>query len=230
MTLAEKLIEIRKEVDYLQKDTKGFNCKYVKGSSILYKIKGKMNEHKVLLIPSCRNPKYEYLNEVKETINTGGARVIETKLKKVLVQTDMSFTWVNAENKDDSMEVSWAGFGMQDDPSRAFGSMLTYSERYFLLKFFNIATDEDDPDKWEKDNKADKKGKEPKQTDTDKIIENLGILMDKAKRKDNKQFFQEKVNEALERSHLYNTVADITNTDDLKAIHKYLQDKVREEK
>ena len=39
--------------------------------------------------------------------------------------------------------------GIQDDSSKALGSALTYSERYFLLKFFNIPTDDDDPDKFE---------------------------------------------------------------------------------
>lgn len=36
--------------------------------------------------------------------------------------------------------------GNQSDSSMAFGSALTYSERYFLLKYFHCATTEDDPD------------------------------------------------------------------------------------
>ena len=58
----------------------------------------------------------------------------------------MLYVWVNAEKPDDRIEVPWQLFGQQDDPSKAFGSALTYSERYFLLKFFSIATDDDDPD------------------------------------------------------------------------------------
>ncbi|MGY2126768.1 ERF family protein, partial [Nocardia gipuzkoensis] len=36
--------------------------------------------------------------------------------------------------------------GQQDDVSKAHGTALTYTERYFLMKFFNIPTDEDDAD------------------------------------------------------------------------------------
>ena len=36
--------------------------------------------------------------------------------------------------------------GQQADGSQALGSGLTYANRYFLLKYFNVATSEDDPD------------------------------------------------------------------------------------
>lgn len=38
--------------------------------------------------------------------------------------------------------------GQQGDASQAFGSGLTYANRYFMLKFFQIATPDDDPDNW----------------------------------------------------------------------------------
>ena len=38
--------------------------------------------------------------------------------------------------------------GQQSDASQSFGSGLTYSSRYFLLKYFNVSTPNDDPDKW----------------------------------------------------------------------------------
>ena len=62
--------------------------------------------------------------------------------------------WVNAETPDDRIECDWFMVGRQKDPSQGFGSGLTYSERYFMLKFFNIPTDDDDPDK-KKKNKGD---------------------------------------------------------------------------
>ena len=44
--------------------------------------------------------------------------------------------------------------GQQSDASQAFGSGLTYSSRYFLLKYFNIATSDADPDAFRKKQKA----------------------------------------------------------------------------
>ena len=44
----------------------------------------------------------------------------------------------------------------QNDISKAFGSALTYSERYLLLKSLGAPTDEDDPDKTTEDKKGSK--------------------------------------------------------------------------
>ena len=40
--------------------------------------------------------------------------------------------------------------------SKAHGTALTYAERYFLMKFFNIPTDEDDADAKQKQEKYNK--------------------------------------------------------------------------
>ena len=53
------------------------------------------------------------------------------------------------------MEVPFFA-GQQDDVSKAHGTALTYAERYFLMKFFNIPTDEDDADAKQKQEKYNK--------------------------------------------------------------------------
>lgn len=128
MNLHEKLVEIRKEIPYLKKDTEGHNYNYVSGSSLISAIRGKMDELGVLLIPQVANTE----------------KIVQDK--KAIVSFDMNMVWINAEKPEEKIEVSFAGFGCQSDISKAFGSALTYSERYFLLKFFNVATDNDDPD------------------------------------------------------------------------------------
>ena len=136
MNLYQKLIEVRKTVPYLQKSTKSFNYCYVSGTDVLGSLKEKMDSLGLLLIPSV----------TKSTMTT--MEVTEkgqTKVKPT-VHADMIMIWINADNPEERLEVPFACFGMQDDISKAFGSALTYSERYFLLKFFNIATDKDDPD------------------------------------------------------------------------------------
>lgn len=66
----------------------------------------------------------------------------------------MTFTWVNNDNPDERIIIPWFIIGQQADSSQAFGSALTYSMRYFLLKYFNIATPEDDVDNWRSKQRA----------------------------------------------------------------------------
>ena len=56
----------------------------------------------------------------------------------------MRFTWIDCETgeKDENL----FGANGQNDWEKGLGSALTYAERYFLLKFFHIATDADDID------------------------------------------------------------------------------------
>lgn len=56
----------------------------------------------------------------------------------------MRFTWVDVETgeKDENL----FGANGQNDWDKGVGSALTYGERYFLLKYFHISTDEDDID------------------------------------------------------------------------------------
>src|SRR5690625_5193343 len=63
-----------------------------------------------------------------------------------VISGDMQYVWQNAESPEEKIVIDWKVYGQQDDISKAFGSGLTYSERYFLLKFFNAPTDDDDPD------------------------------------------------------------------------------------
>ena len=144
LNLCQKLIEIRKCIPYLKKDTKGYNYTYVSGSSILSQIQDKMNELGILLVPSVTG-KNLHIDHYESTNSKG---VTSTKEVRI-VEAHMIMAWVDAESGD-RMEVPWLLFGEQDEASKAFGSGLTYSERYFLLKFFNVPTDDDDPDSRQK--------------------------------------------------------------------------------
>lgn len=137
MNLHQKLVEIRKSIDVFKKDSTGYGYRYVSGTQILSKIKDKMDELQVLLIPQVMNQSHTTFN-YKDKKGNGKIDFIVT--------ADMKYIWVNAENPDEQIEIHWQTMGQQDDISKAFGSGLTYSERYFLLKFFGVPTDDDDPD------------------------------------------------------------------------------------
>lgn len=63
---------------------------------------------------------------------------------EILSKLDMKFTWVDCETGE--KDENYFGANGQNDFEKGFGSALTYGERYFLLKYFHIATDEDDID------------------------------------------------------------------------------------
>lgn len=137
MNLYQKIIEVRKVADGFTKDTKGYGYDYVSGNQILNKIKDKMNEVGLILQPSAQVGEHQLFCYT----NSKGQDKVD-----IQVWGNMSYTWINAENPEEREVVSWAYYGQQDDISKSFGSALTYSERYFLLKYFGLPTDEDDPD------------------------------------------------------------------------------------
>ena len=56
----------------------------------------------------------------------------------------MRFTWIDCDTGE--RDENLFGANGQNDWEKGLGSALTYAERYFLLKFFHISTDEDDID------------------------------------------------------------------------------------
>jgi hypothetical protein len=142
MNLHQKIVEVRKSIDGFTKDSKSFNYSYVSGTQVLSKIQEKMNELGILLVPKITDQSFQTYDYQVYNKNT------KTMVDKTdfIVHGNMSYTWINAEEPSDILEIPFYYTGQQDDISKAFGSGLTYTERYFLLKFFNLPTDDADPD------------------------------------------------------------------------------------
>lgn len=145
MNLGEKLIEIRKVVPYLKKENVGTQYKYVGSSQVLASIKSKMDELNVLLIPEIRDAKVSEKPEEK-TDDKGNKKMVVTYFTELF----MTMTWMDASNPEDKISVPWYGQGVDIAGEKGVGKALTYAEKYFMLKFFNIPTDEDDPDAFQK--------------------------------------------------------------------------------
>ncbi|WMJ81942.1 ERF family protein [Clostridium sp. MB40-C1] len=143
--LYQKLVEIRKEVINFSKDTESYGYKYVSGSQAIAKIREKMDSLQVLLVPKME----EIINDTFTYTNSKGKEVTDH-----IVKGNMAYIWINADNPEEQLEVPWKLYGAQDDISKAYGSGLTYSERYFILKFFQAPTDELDPDKKDTSNRG----------------------------------------------------------------------------
>ena len=134
LNLYQKLLIIQKHVMGLSKDKKSFSYGYVTGGKVLEHIKPLMNEHGLLL-------KQEVLSFVNTRMDYNAKSGAKTE---ILSKVDMKFTWVDSETGE--KDENFFGANGQNDFEKGFGSALTYGERYFLLKYFHIATDEDDID------------------------------------------------------------------------------------
>lgn len=142
LNLFQKIVEVRKSIEVFTKDSKSYGYSYVSGSQVLGAIKKKMDELNLVLYP-----------EMEEVVDTTYDYTVWDKISKsnkektdFVIKGNMNYIWINADKPDETLRVPWKIYGQQDDISKAFGSSLTYSERYFLLKFFGAPTDEDDPD------------------------------------------------------------------------------------
>lgn len=138
LNLFQKLVEIRKNIPALRKDAKGYNYDYVTGSQVLLGIQQAMNALGVLLFP----------NVTAHEVAHGEVQTNKGKKVQYTVHGEMTYTWINSDNPQEMLEVPFMFAGSNDDISKAMGSALTYAERYFLIKFFNLPTDVDDPDRY----------------------------------------------------------------------------------
>jgi len=144
MNVYQKLIEVKKDAQGFFKDADTSSAsnkrgyKYVTGSQVLSKITERMNEVGLLLIPKLGGePK---ISTFQTTSSAGYVK------DQYFYENTMTYYWINADEPTDCIEIPWSLMGIQDDPSKAFGSALTYSERYVLLKSLGLPTDEDNPE------------------------------------------------------------------------------------
>lgn len=149
--LDEKLMELKKIVSIMQKDSEGHGYNYVSEESILLAINNKMIELGLKL-----TPKFKEGTLYSEVVNYQNAK--GQPKTDVLVRSEMQFVWKDIESKEEEV-IDWALLGQQADGSQALGSGLTYANRYFLLKYFNVATSNDDPDKIRSEIAADEERK-----------------------------------------------------------------------
>ncbi len=196
MNLYQKIIEVRKIAGGFAKDKKSFGYEYVSGNQILNKIKDKMNEVGLILQPSTLAGEHQLFCYT----NAKGQEKID-----IQVWGEMAYTWINADEPTEREVITWAYYGQQDDISKAFGSALTYSERYFLLKYFGLPTDDDDPDA--KDTGGKKPTPPKKGTLSDAQVKRLYAIATKA------GITKEKVSEQIKKKFNKDSVSNLTKTE-----------------
>lgn len=169
-----KVAKIARGCGVMQKNGKGFNYKYTTEDEVLAAVTGLMKKYNVSLVLSI-TPNTLQIQPVHTTKYDKKADR-EVPVNEAIVSAEAVFTWVNLDNTDDKLEVPWVICGSQEDVSQAFGGALTYANRYFLLKSLQMATVEDDPDKYRT------KQKQSQLNDVDEeLIEKRELVLNLAK-------------------------------------------------
>ena len=141
LNLYQKLMEIKKAFpSYIKKTAEGYGFKYCKESILNAIINPVMEEHGILLyqeVISLEDCKITRVAKDKSTQELTGSRM------------HLQYTWVNIENPSETLKCSQWIQDYESDAQKC-GGLLTYGVRYFLLKFFNIATDDIDIDTFDR--------------------------------------------------------------------------------
>ena len=134
MNLHEKLMAIQKDVDTIIKDGKNQSDKYdfASNENVLDRFRPLLNQHNLLLIPRMESAA---LHEGQT--RSGTARYL----------TEIYFTmiWHDVESGEE-LPVPWYAQGVDLAGEKGVGKAATYAEKTFLLKFFHVPTNKDDPD------------------------------------------------------------------------------------
>lgn len=133
-TLFTRLLQIQTMVDKFTKSGRGNNYNYTEGNEVLSEIRPLMNDLGLILkqeVTKVTNTRMDYSTR-------NGTR------SEMFTEVEMLFTWIDCYTGERE-ECRFFANGM-NDWDKGLGSALTYGERYFLLKFFHVPTDKDDPD------------------------------------------------------------------------------------
>lgn len=135
MNIHEKIAKIRESMSALSKNRRGHVGNYVTEESATAKLQAALSAYKINVYPSIIPSSFIYEPFTNEKGKT-----------EFIVRGNMEFTFVDIEKPEDKVVVPWSFIGQQSKADYAFGSGLTYSNRYFLLKFFEVSTSDDDPE------------------------------------------------------------------------------------
>jgi hypothetical protein len=144
LSVLEKIALLRPLVETAERDKQGHNYRYVTDTEILLRISDKMNEIGLMLIPKLISESVVVTPlTLRQTKTTSNGVPYEKIDNTYIVTSQITYIWQNIQNRADTLEIPWTVVGQMENASQALGSGLSYSMRYFLLKFFNIATPED---------------------------------------------------------------------------------------
>jgi len=171
--LFEKLLEVKKKVPYLQMDKDSYQYSYATPSLVLGTFNPLLNEAGILLKTEVLGMKSERVlikskhdkekfKSFKPQVKDNKGNTVDSGQKEekffidvyeTLYSLEMRFTWVDTATGETDENLFFSS-GLNGD-EKGVGSALTYAERYFFLKYFNVPTDKDDPDSFQEKHLSD---------------------------------------------------------------------------
>lgn len=136
LNLYQRINEIRKKVDYIQKDkavsTGGGSYKAVTHDAVTGILRQQLNEYGVICVPN--------LVTSKANDRVGDA-------KQFRYDATYSFDFVNCDKPEEKLTIIIEAHAM-DNADKAPGKALSYAKKYAVLKLFEIETGEDEESRY----------------------------------------------------------------------------------
>ena len=144
MNLYEKIVEVMRDIAYLQKDDKvgdGSNSyKAISIEKVTTTTRESLIKNKLVIVPIKQERKESFMEYEKENSYKG---TVEKK-QRLMSEVDVTYRIINAEKPDEYIDVVSAGCGV-DTQDKGIGKAMTYAYKNRLLRSFAIPTG-DDPD------------------------------------------------------------------------------------
>ena len=142
MNLLQRINEVRKAIDYIQKDKEvstgqGRGYKAVTHDTVTALVRNHMVEHGIVMWPflvDSQSMPYE--------VNADMVRA-----KQFRYEATYDFTFANIEDPKDCIVIRIQGHAM-DNADKAPGKALSYASKYAMLKLFNLETGEDEESRY----------------------------------------------------------------------------------
>jgi hypothetical protein len=172
LNVYQRLANVRKRADFIQKadlrsedslkeNKKGQGYKAVSSALVLMKVNESINNNGLILVTDLVSK----IVTVEDYINSYGKNA-----RNYITEIQTTMKWINIDDPKDTLIVNWGCNASNSSLSQSVGSAFTYNEKYFIMKFFNIATDELDPDVI-KNNLSSKQEKEQERISTQDLAE-----------------------------------------------------------
>ena len=152
MNLWQKLAKVRDIADVVAKNKSGYGYRYVSEDEVLAKVKAGLSKYHLSIYPMLDQEHFsvERRDFFKKKYDKANNAWIDDPQSEYCVRGRINFMIVNDDKPEEREVIPWVLVGSQTDDAQAVGAALTYANRYYYMKFFGIATPDDDPDEWKR--------------------------------------------------------------------------------
>ena len=143
LNVYQKLAYVRQKAPYIQKSKRGQQYSYVGSSDVLSALNTVINQVGLILKPEIVAHQVRESQDEVWKADKVKKEPVAKKRTTYFTELELMMTWINIHNPSEIVACSWYSQGVDIEGEKGVGKALTYAEKYFLLKFFNIATDDD---------------------------------------------------------------------------------------